>query len=251
MAVRVLLLSGVLCLALGSWRREALPAPAALDARLLVEPLQAAVHRPPFRTRVEGIDYLIEPRDTYDISGLVVSLHDADTWWDRVHRAWDDHLNLVDLCVIWGRNASSGIYRDLRFTNDETTCRMSSAAGADWQSFDNAQASNNHLITDQPAVARLLRDIRVGDQVRVRGLLVDYTTLRDGKPFAQRTTSESRTDEACEVIYVATVQTLGTRASGFRFAYAAGIVLLVLGGAAAWGVARGGRARHRPPGARR
>jgi hypothetical protein len=239
--VRVTLLCGVLCLALGTWSRDALPAPASLDARLLAEPVQEAVREPPFRTRVGGVEYVIEPRDAYDISGLVVSLHDAASWWDRVHEAWNDHLNLVDLCVVWGRNASSGIYRELRFNNDETTCRMSSSAEADWQSFDNAQASNNHLITDKPEVARLLRGIHVGDQVRLRGYLVDYTTLRDGKPFAQRTTSESRTDEGCEVIYVATVQTLGTSGTAARFAFAAGIVLLLLGAAAGVFVLRSGR----------
>ena len=33
-------------------------------------------------------------------AGLVVSKHDADTWWDWIHRAWNDHLNVTDLCVI-------------------------------------------------------------------------------------------------------------------------------------------------------
>ena len=231
-AVRVTLLLGLLLLSAGWWQKSQLPGPASLSPALLAEPLQETVHEASFKTLVDGVQYTIHPRDTYDITGLVVSLHDADTWWDTAHKEWDDHLNLVDLCVVWGRNASSGIYRELRFTNDETTCHMSSTAEANWQAFDNAQASNNHLITDRPDVARLLRRIHVGDQVRLRGYLVDYTTLRAGKPVAQRTTSESRTDEGCEVIYVATVQTLGTSGTLARFAYTAGIVLLVLGAAA-------------------
>jgi hypothetical protein len=195
--------------------------------------VQETLHEASFKIHVDGVEYAIHPRDTYDITGLVVSLHDADTWWDTAHKEWDDHINLVDLCVVWGENARSGIYREVNFSNTQWTCHMSAADGSQWQHFNTAQASNNHLITDRPEIARLMRGIHVGDQVRVRGLLVDYTTYRNGQPYAHRTTSESRTDQDCEVIYVASVQTLGTSGTAARFAYAAGAVLLVLG-AAGW-----------------
>ncbi len=230
--VRIVLLGGLLLLTLGLWFKDALPSPGQLHPQLLSEPVQIPVRAPPFRTIVDGVEYSIEPRYSYDISGLVVSLHDSDTWWDTAHRQWDDHINLMDLCVVWGKNASSGIYRDLHFTNTQWTCHMSSRDDSNWQAFDTAQASNNHMVTDKPEVGRALRRIHVGDQIRIRGYLVDYTTYRNGVPFAKRVTSDSRTDTECEVIYVTTVETLAPSGTTSRFAYAFGIVLLVLGSAA-------------------
>jgi hypothetical protein len=232
-AVRVVLLCGILLLAVGWWRKDALPAPEHLRPELMSEPLQLPVEQPAFRTVVEGVEYSIQPRYSYDISGLVVSLHDSDTWWDTAHREWDDHINLMDLCVVWGRNASSGIYREVRFSNTQWTCHMSARSGTDWQAFNTAQASNNHMVTDRPEVGRALRRIHVGDQVRVRGYLVDYTTYRNGVPFARRVSSDSRTDDLCEVIYVTSIEPLAASGTASRFAFALGAVLLMLG-AVAW-----------------
>ena len=235
---RATVLSGLLLLTVGLWFKDALPPPEQLRPQLLAEPVQVAVREPPFKTVVEGVEYSIQPRYSYDISGLVVSLHDSDAAGDTAHRAWADHINLMDLCLIWGRNASSGIYRELRFTNTQWTCHMSSPAGSHWQAFDKAQASNNHMVTDRPEVGRALRRIHVGDQVRVRGFLVDYTTYRDGVPFAKRVTSDSRTDEDCEVIYVTSLEPLAVSGTVSRFADTLGIVLVLLG-SIAWLLAPG------------
>jgi hypothetical protein len=37
------------------------------------------------------------------------------------------------------------------------------------------ELSNNHLLCDDPAIARALRNARVGDQIRFRGYLVEYS----------------------------------------------------------------------------
>jgi hypothetical protein len=233
--VRSTLLAGLLLLTLGLWFKDALPPPALLHADLLREPAQVAMRAAPFKTVVDGVEYLIEPRYTYDIAGLVVSLHQSDDASDTAHRAWDDHINLIDLCLVWGQNARSGIYRELRFTNSQWTCRMSSPPGSNWQAFDRAQASNNHMVTDQVEVGRALKRIHVGDQVRIRGYLVDYTSYRDGKPFAKRVSSDSRTDEDCEVIYATSIEALASSRTISRLADTMGIVLLLLGGLA-WSI---------------
>ena len=41
------------------------------------------------------------------MSALVVGLHHSDTWWDYPHKDWNDHINLMDLCMVWGENARS------------------------------------------------------------------------------------------------------------------------------------------------
>ena len=71
--------------------------------------------------------------------------------------------------------------------------------------FKADKASNNHLISADRAIARQIGAIRVGDQIRLTGLLVDYTVTKDGQPIFTRGTSLTRGDTgngACEILYV-------------------------------------------------
>lgn len=196
---------------LAAWRQTALPPPEQLRPEVLVEPLQTPVEEPTLRRSVGGVEYRIEPRYRYEIAGLIVSMHDANTWWDYAHKEWKDHINPVDLCVVWGKNAASGVYRSVSFHNTQWECHFQSNAAAVWQAFALDQVSNNHLVTDDPSMARALRRLAVGEQVRIRGLLVDYIIYDNGVVRGGRTTSTTRTDTgpgACEVIYVQSVETL-------------------------------------------
>src|SRR5262249_14515723 len=142
--------------------------------RLYEAPKQVPVGAHPAAVTVNGVQYSIQPRYTYELSGLVVELHDSETWWDYAHKEWNDYLNVVDLCVVWGSNAKSGNYRFADFWHSEWECF------ARWRGPEGALAlgemSNNHLITVDPALARRLRQVHIGDQVRFRGYLADYTT---------------------------------------------------------------------------
>lgn len=202
--VKLLLASGVLLLIAALWLRHSLPEPGLLVTELLEEPEQIKVRETPFETRVGGVTYRIEPLFTYELQGLVVSKHDSDTWWDYLHREWNDHLNVVDLCVIWGNNAKSGAYRDIEFSSGQFTCNFQANSAAAFSAFDMAAISNNHLLTDDPLVAKKMRSVRIGDQVRFRGWLAEYSHNHNGQPF-RRGTSTVRNDTgngACETIYV-------------------------------------------------
>src|SRR5258706_12811768 len=132
------------------WRKGVLPPPAALKADLYSKPKQVRVTKPPIDTSVNGVAYRIQPRYAYDMSALVVSLHHSDTWWDYVHREWNDHLNLMDLCVVWGETVRKGTYRDISFSNDQWTCSFGASSGEAWAAFDQFEVSNNHMVTDDP-----------------------------------------------------------------------------------------------------
>ena len=234
--VRYAMIGSLLLAAVAWWMKDALPPAAGLSAGLLEEPAQVKVSRKPIDTRVNGIDYRIQPRYTYDLRGLIVSLHHSDTWWDYAHKEWNDHINLMDLCVVWGGNVRSGAYRGISFSNDQWTCSFSANSLEAWSAFNMTEASNNHMVTDDPAVARALRELRIGDQVRVRGYLVDYTVFKDGRPAGTRVSSEVRTDTgngACEVLYVESLDLLGSANRAWRIAYKAALWLLLLS-ALAW-----------------
>lgn len=202
--VKLLLAAGVLLLIATLWQRDRLPDPAALTPNLLQEPEQIQVSAQPFETTVGGVNYRVAPLYSYELHGLVVSRHDSDTWWDYIHREWNDHLNVVDLCVIWGSNASSGAYRNIDFSSGQFVCYWQTSSQQEFAAFDQAAISNNHLLTNDPAIAKKLRSVRVGDQIRFRGHLAEYSHNHNGQPF-KRGTSIVRTDTgngACETIYV-------------------------------------------------
>lgn len=230
--VRALLVSSAALFLVAWWQRDALPPPAKLDPTLLVEPDQRPTDRLPFQTTVGGITYTVRPIFAYDLSGLVVSRHDADTWWDWIHEAWNDKLNVTDLCVVWGTNARTGIYREIDFSSGEFQCFAQTGSSAAWAAFDMTSLSNNHLLSDDPAIARVLRDARVGDQIRLRGYLAEYSHDH-GFRFV-RGTSVTRTDTgngACETVFVTDAEITRPGNRGWRImfwlalaVFAAGIV---------------------------
>jgi hypothetical protein len=184
------------------WKAESLPR-AGLSAVLLDEPVQLSAQQPAFQTQVGGIEYTVQPLYRYELAGLVVSRHDSKAWWDYAHAEWKDELNAVDLCVVWGDNVSSGAYLPLNYSSDQWTCHVETGSSEAWQAFDPTGLSNNHLLTDQPALAQRLRDARIGDQIRLRGYLAEYSH-KVGTGF-HRGTSTTRNDTgngACETIYV-------------------------------------------------
>lgn len=202
--VRLLFIAGFGLLIASLWQRHDLPEPGRLLENLRQEPEQIQVREPPRTTTVNGVTYTIQPLFSYELHGLVVSRHDSDSFIDYIHREWNDHINVVDLCVIWGNNATSGAYRGQSFSSGQFVCYWQAPTQEAFAAFDPTAISNNHLLTDDPVIAKKLRSVRVGDQIRFRGFLAEYSHHHDGRPF-HRGTSTVRTDTgngACETIYV-------------------------------------------------
>ena len=230
--VNYLIIASLLLIAFAWYKSGSLPAPEKLSAGLLEEPDQRPTREKPFETVVQSVQYRVAPRFTYDISGLVVSLHHADSWWDYAHKEWNDHINVADLCVVWGENVRRDAYRQASFTHTQWECWWSTGALPPERSFDGASMSNNHIVTADPAIAHVMRDVHIGDEVRFRGYLIDYTTFKDGAAQGTRTTSTVRTDEgahACEVVWVQEMQILRSHNRPWRLAMRVGVALLVLG----------------------
>ena len=232
-AARILIALGLAVAIAGWWMKGELPLPGKLQVAELEEPVQVRVRKPPFNTRVNGVDYRIQPRYSYELNAVVVSLHHSDSWWDYAHKEWGDNVNIMDLCVAWGDSVRSGAYRDVSFSNNQWECTWTYSSERAHKQFNNAQASNNHIVTDDPALSEALRKIEVGDQVRLRGYLVDYTIFRqDGSTVGSRISSETRTDVgpgACEVMYIDGFENVASPNRGWRIAQWAGLIGLFLG----------------------
>ncbi len=199
----VLFVSSVIGAVYLSFRDVALPDASAInDSIKLGEPLQSPTDRAVFTTVIRGYTYTLTPRASYDISGLVVSQHSGDAFLNIYHKA--DPGNIEDVCVVWGETITNGSYRKARYKSEEFSC-FYSWSGRLVPPFNPEKFANNHLIPADASLAEQIRAIRIGDQIQMRGFLVDYAVTKDGRAVFTRKTSLTRTDTgngACEILYV-------------------------------------------------
>jgi hypothetical protein len=208
-----------------------MPEPKDLDPRLQMEPVQRPTDAKRFNHKAGGVEYYIQPLYSYELYGLVVSRHTAgENFFDRAHKRWGDNLNTTDLCVVWGKNASSGVYKDMTFTSGEWTCFWNAKNG-NWYSvadrFEPNEGSNNHMLIANKRVAQTLNDIRIGDQIYFKGYLAEYGTA--GRMI--RSTSITRTDTgngACETVFTTDIRILKPAARTWDYVFWAGLFGIVL-----------------------
>jgi hypothetical protein len=208
------------------WNRNNLPGNIEFVPEISNEPEQTATQQAPFAVVVDDIEYRIEPEYAYDLTGMIVSYrhHEGNS---RMHLQANDHLNMLDVCVVWGDNTSSQLHK-IDFWNGIFTCNVFTRDQQAWDSFDMHQLSNNHLISDDEFVRKQVKKVQVGDQIRVRGYLASYSNEGGGK----RGTSTTRTDTgdgACETVYVEYFRIVQPATSYWRISMLVSVLLLLTG----------------------
>ena len=147
-----------------------------------------------------GVKYQFTPRGSFEIYGLVVEQYDSQNWLDITHQK--DPAQTKDLCLVWGENITTGAYLQAKYSHGEFTCFFG------WDSsnplrFNGQLLTNNHLIPQNETIQKLLKKTRTGDQVYIKGTLVDYSILdNQGAEVWFRKTSTSLGDQDCEVVLV-------------------------------------------------
>ncbi len=208
------------------WNRHEIPRGIDFRPQIEAEPVQHKTSKSPFAVAYEGVEYRLEPEYDYDLYGMIVSYrhHDGNS---RMHRRSNDHLNMLDVCVVWGSNATGEHLRELDYWNGIFTCNVKTRDNDAWAAFDMHKLSNNHLLSDDEIIRDQVMKVQVGDQIRVRGWLTSYTS-GEGK----RGTSVTRTDTgdgACETIYVDRFEIVEPAFSFWRASMYASLVFLALG----------------------
>jgi hypothetical protein len=130
--------------------------------------------------------------------------------------------------VVWGENSASDHLHKINFWNGIFTCNVRTRDQVAWESFDMNQLSNNHLISDDDYIRDRVRDVSIGDQIRVSGYLASYSSEAGGK----RGTSTTRTDTgdgACETVYVENFKIVQPATSYWRISMYVSLALLLLG----------------------
>jgi len=206
--------ASLLLLLASCWQRNEFPGDMSVAPALLVPPLQRTVSTQPFTVANNGTDYRIEPRYQYDLHGLVVSYaHHNGNY--SLHRLWNDHINVADVCVVWSENANGSDLNRIKFWNGKFTCNFKTDDAGVWERFRQDQISNNHLLTDDSRMRKQIKQVRIGDQVRISGWLVNYS---NDAGFS-RSTSTTRSDSgngACETIYLKKFEILQSLDNGWR-----------------------------------
>ena len=186
------------------FKKDTLPEPGYYDLSLLEPPKQTRTRTTPFKVHAGGQTYTISPQFDYELYGVVVSLHDSDSYKDagKHHRDWKDFINIRDICVIWGDNVALGVYKNIYFRNGKWTCFYSWTDNSKVVGFSEDNLSNNHLLVDNVFLKKQLSSIEVGDHIKLGGMLSSYENKANK---FKRGTSVKRTDRgngACETIYL-------------------------------------------------
>ena len=224
---RILIAVSFVWLIVSFWHRNELPGNIDFVPGLGDEPRQSPTDKRPFTVEFNGVNYSVEPEFAYDITGMIVSYrhHDGNS---RMHSRANDHLNMLDVCVIWGDNPANERLHKIGFWNGIFTCNVKTRDQQAWDAFNMNQLSNNHLISDDEFIRGQVRKIDVGDQIRIRGYLSSYAGDGGGK----RGTSTTRTDTgdgACETIYVERFEIVRAATSYWRISMWASLLLLLAG----------------------
>jgi hypothetical protein len=219
------LIASALALVVAFWNRNDLPSAIDFHPQLEQEPRQRPITKPPMTVPYAGVDYRVEPLFSYELYGLVVSYrqHDGES---SMHRWSNDHLNIADICVVWSDTAFSPTLRKLNFWNGIFTCNVQTRDSVAWSQFKMNQLSNNHLISADEYIRDRAGEIRVGDQIRVKGSLVRYGAAGGGLRGTSTTRDDSG-DGACETILVDELEIVQPGSSRWRAAMYAALVLLV------------------------
>jgi hypothetical protein len=224
----VLIASAVIFVA-SFFLKDRLPGREEILPELLQEPVQAKEDLPePFEVTREGVTYTVEPLFSYELYGMVVSYHHANSLVDVSHEAWKDYINVKDVCVLWGKNLETAVYERMKFRNRDFTCFYTYPDEETGRIFSENCLSNNHLLPADPLVASAVMRARKGDQVRFKGWLVSYG-IKDS-PY-RRMTSTTRRDRgngACETVFVNEFEVLKPANPAWRALCKLSVVLMVL-----------------------
>ncbi|MDD5132513.1 MAG: hypothetical protein PHH44_07635 [bacterium] len=122
----------------------------------------------------------------------------------------------MDVSLVWGSNLATKVYQSkkLRFWQDGRFTYWQYEAGIE---VNSTEIANEHLIVNNQAIEQKMNSLNVGDQVKIKGQLVNVTAINTGpvsidKPRLYKwQTSTVRNDTgagACEIIYVEDIEIL-------------------------------------------
>jgi hypothetical protein len=207
--ILVLLIFSIIAFIYSYFARNKLPDQNDILSSLNQEPEQVETTQDPFQIQKEDILYHITPKFSYEQYGLVVADYDSESWYDFAHK--NDPLNTKDLCIVWGTNIQNDVYQQMKYSHGEWTCyaEFKTEIDSSWyEKFSGSHLANNHLLPADDVIYEKIKNSHIGDQVYIKGLLVDYSIETSEGRTGLRKTSTIRDDTDCEIIYTTEFEVL-------------------------------------------
>lgn len=209
-ALRLLFIAFIAAFLISFFNKGRLVEISNLDDSVKVDPVQTTATRPhKIEFSSDSNDYVATPLYDYKISGIVVSKHDYGAGAGSLSKPIR-----YDLCMVWGRNVTDKTYLspDISFSQDDRFCNYNYSKPVD---FDIRQISNNHLVTTNEDILKVIETIENGDEVVITGMLVDLFASPRATDVSTRSWSSSTNRDdtgagACEVIYVESIEILAS-----------------------------------------
>ena len=205
--ISLLLIGALTLVSVSYYKKGVLPAASELRPEVLQAPRQTKTSVAPFQLTYRGQSYSVQPVAQYEISGVLVSHNSPAGFGDIYHD--ENSVDLRDVCLVWGENVKSGAYLRGQYWSESFTCNWKFRDAVSYGHFQSNEISNNHLLASDARVQQEIRSLHIGDQVELKGLLVNYAPLNN--PERVRSSSLVREDQgngACEVMFVERVRRL-------------------------------------------
>ena len=198
--INLLIITSLLTCGISFYMKKQLPPQESLLPEINKLPIQTGTSAEPFSFKFKNTNYEVTPKADYELWGLVVTHNYINNISDIYHD--EESLDLKDICVIWGQNAKTGVYEKGKYKSGSWTCYWRFKSGEAWSQFSESQIANNHLITSDPTIQNQIRNVRIGDQVHIKGYLADYKNENTGWKRETSMTRKDTGNHACEVVYL-------------------------------------------------
>lgn len=180
---------------------------------ILEQPRQTSATGPSIiELKKYGHVYEITPLYNYEINAMV-----ASKMYYRLVSNEAEKIAPVDLCLVWGENIANKVHKN-------KAIKISQSGRWYWVNwrgdvvFNFNDIANNHLVLSKHELERKIKTIVAGDQVNIKGKLVNIAAFANNKPKGNNSppqfswnTSTTRADTgagSCEIIYVEDIQIL-------------------------------------------
>ena len=226
---KFVLAAAAVAFALSFFMKDRLPGRDDILPELLQNPDQTKGDLPDsFDVTRKGVVYTVTPLFNYELWGMIVSYHHANSFVDISHEAWNDSINVKDICVLWGKNLETAVYSRMKFKNRDFTCFYAYPDQETGRIFSENCLSNNHLLPADTIVSGIIMGARKGDQVHFKGWLVNYGIKDSPNKRLTSTTRKDRGDGACETVFINEFEILRAANSGWRALHKLSLGLIVV-----------------------
>ena len=151
----------------------------------------------------------LSPVRSYSITGRLIA--------KKYYRGNDpfDVIAPFDLGMVWGKLMEPQYHQHMRYSqsNRWLNYHWRSMSGGVTDSYICSHVSNNHIVPADRSVFSTCANLRVGQQVKITGKLVDIRS--DGIFYRTSRTTNDNGEGACEIIYATQLQTQTSNAKPF------------------------------------